>query len=49
MKPQFDLRDFYCGVGLIMLFAGLWRIYPPAAMILVGLIFLRLSTAKIEK
>lgn len=33
-----DLNDALAVVGLGMLFAGCWWIYPPAALIVVGTI-----------
>lgn len=33
-KP--DLSDLSLIIGLIMLFVGIWQVYPPAALIVVG-------------
>lgn len=35
-----DLHDIVALLGLISLAAGVWWIYPPAALILVGVILL---------
>jgi hypothetical protein len=44
VKP--DLRDFICLIGMGLLFAGLWMIYPPSALIVIGGLFLWLGLGK---
>ena len=39
----FDLKDLYALLGAALVIIGAWRIYPPAALILSGLVFLRLA------
>jgi hypothetical protein len=46
MKLPFDLKDYYALVGIVLIGIGCWRIYPPAALILVGLVFLKMASAK---
>lgn len=42
----FDKHDLYALIGTGLVIAGLWKIYPPLALIAFGLIFLKLATAK---
>lgn len=33
---KLDIRDVLTVAGLIMIFVGLWWIYPPVALIVIG-------------
>lgn len=43
MKSQFDISDAMVISGWAMVFAGVWRIYQPAAIVLCGLSVLALG------
>ena len=43
MKWPFDLKDFYTFVGMGLLSYGLAKIYPPLALVFLGILFLRLA------
>lgn len=36
LLAMFDLRDVFVFAGIASVFVGLWQIYPPSALIVVG-------------
>ncbi|HUT68672.1 MAG TPA: hypothetical protein VMW86_09030 [Dehalococcoidales bacterium] len=43
MKQMFDFDDALVVVGVLMASAGIWLIYKPAALIIVGILFVLLG------
>jgi len=43
MKGKIGLKDILIIVGTVMLFAGIYLIYPPAALITIGAGFIWLG------
>lgn len=42
--PKPDLEDYLFLLGLILILIGLWQIYPPLALITLGLALIGFST-----
>lgn len=38
-RSRVDLRDLIALVGVALISTGLWMIYPPAAFVVAGLLF----------
>ena len=46
---RLDINDILTLVGMVMIFAGLWWVYPPAALVVIGAVLFLAGTRPPEK